>query len=223
MEIASQLLQTALKEVKDSAQSSLQKLRLQIQSYQKPPQTQGMQNVHHPPVKKPSKIVQQIKTKLKDNVHDVGEIEVANVKGSKIQFKEPLQPQRNPPRNLVHPGHQSFNIVFNIMLGIKKSVDATLDIPLIHITDKDFLIKCKYEIAPYRTEANDNVKACTFFDYAPQIFANIRRCQNISKREYSESLGPEQILGYIFNANFRSLSELCSSGKSGSFFYYTQD
>ena len=27
----------------------------------------------------------------------------------------------------------------------------------------------------------------------------------------------------MFNANFKSLTELCSSGKSGSFFYYTSD
>ena len=27
----------------------------------------------------------------------------------------------------------------------------------------------------------------------------------------------------MFNANFQSLTELCSSGKSGSFFYYTAD
>jgi len=53
------------------------------------------------------------------------------------------------------------------MLGIKKSVDATFDIPLLQLTDKDYNIRCKYEIAPYRTEASDVVKACTFFDYAP--------------------------------------------------------
>jgi len=27
----------------------------------------------------------------------------------------------------------------------------------------------------------------------------------------------------MFNANFKTLKELCSSGKSGSFFYYTSD
>lgn len=27
----------------------------------------------------------------------------------------------------------------------------------------------------------------------------------------------------MFNANFQTLTELCSSGKSGSFFYYTSD
>ena len=37
------------------------------------------------------------------------------------------------------------------------------------------------------------------------------------------SLGPDNILSYFFNGNFQTLSELISSGKSGSFFYYSQD
>ena len=52
-------------------------------------------------------------------------------------------------------------------MGIKKAIDSTLDIPLIEITEKEFKIRCKYEMAPYRTNANDNIKACTFYDYAP--------------------------------------------------------
>lgn len=67
----------------------------------------------------------------------------------------------------IHPAHENFNMVFNIMLGIKKAVDSTFDIPLLHATDKDFHLKCQYEIAPYRTDSGDSVKACTFFDYAP--------------------------------------------------------
>ena len=102
----------------------------------------------------------------------------------------------------IHPAHENFNMVFNIMLGIKKSVDSTFDIPLLHATDKDFSLKCQYEIAPYRTESGDNVKACTFYDYAPQIFAQIRKSNGIKKKDYSKSLGPEQILGMMFNANF---------------------
>ena len=69
--------------------------------------------------------------------------------------------------NFVHPFHHNFNMVFNIMVGIKKSVDATLDIPLVSTTDNDYKIRCKYEIAPYRTETKDAVKACSFYDYAP--------------------------------------------------------
>ena len=32
-------------------------------------------------------------------------------------------------------------MVFNIMIGIKKAVDSTLEIPLLKTTDKDFLLK----------------------------------------------------------------------------------
>ena len=108
-------------------------------------------------------------------------------------------------------------------MGIKKAIDSALENPLYEITEKEYNIKCQYEIAPYRTNQRDNIKACTFFDYAPQIFASIRKTYGIKKDTYSNSLGPDNILGYMFNANFQPLAELCSSGKSGSFFYYTSD
>ena len=82
---------------------------------------------------------------------------------------------------VIHPAHENFNMVFNIMVGIKRAVDGTLDLPLIKVTDKDFKLKSKQEIAPYRTETGDSVKACTFYDYAPQIFAQIRKSSGIRK------------------------------------------
>jgi hypothetical protein len=84
-----------------------------------------------------------------------------------------LKPRGEIPKSVygsmatVHPGHENFNMVFNIMIGIKKAVDSTLEIPLLKPTDKDFLLKSQYEIAPYRTDSGDMVKACTFYDYAP--------------------------------------------------------
>ena len=108
-------------------------------------------------------------------------------------------------------------------MGIKKAIDSTYDNPLLEITEKEYNIRCKYEIAPYRTNTSDNVKACTFYDYSPQIFASIRKTFGVKKEMYSKSLGPDNILGYMFNANFKPLAELISSGKSGSFFYYTSD
>ena len=80
-----------------------------------------------------------------------------------------------------------------------------------------------YEIVPWRSSAEDTTKACTFFDYAPQVFEAIRKSFNIKKDEYSRSLGPEQILQDLWMGNFSSMMELFSSGKSGSFFYYTAD
>lgn len=124
---------------------------------------------------------------------------------------------------LIHPAHENFNLVCNIMMGIKKAIDSTYDNPLLEITEKEYNIRCKYEIAPYRTNTSDNVKACTFYDYSPQIFASIRKTFGVKKEMYSKSLGPDNILGYMFNANFKPLAELISSGKSGSFFYYTSD
>ena len=38
-----------------------------------------------------------------------------------------------------------------------------------------------------------------------------------------KSLGPENLLSSIIKGNMNSLSEFMSSGKSGSFFYYSMD
>lgn len=38
-----------------------------------------------------------------------------------------------------------------------------------------------------------------------------------------KSLGPEQILNSFWTNNYETLYELCSSGQSGSLFYYTKD
>jgi 1-phosphatidylinositol-4-phosphate 5-kinase len=45
----------------------------------------------------------------------------------------------------------------------------------------------------------------------------------IKEEDYIKSLGPEQILNSIWNQNYDTLYELCSSGQSGSLFYYTSD
>jgi len=42
----------------------------------------------------------------------------------------------------IHFAHENFNMVLNIMLGIKKAVDATYEHPLLKITDKDFRLRC---------------------------------------------------------------------------------
>lgn len=161
--------------------------------------------------------------KMKANV-------VQNVHKAKNGFNKVLKrkTQKKKSRvpdnvNMIHPGHENFNQVFNIMLGVKKAVDAVLDVPLLEIQEKDFKIKCVYEIAPWRSSDDESLKACRFFDYAPQVFESIRKKFGIRRDQYSRSLGPEQILSYMLQGQFNSLAELCSSGKSGSFFYYTAD
>jgi 1-phosphatidylinositol-4-phosphate 5-kinase len=58
---------------------------------------------------------------------------------------------------------------------------------------------------------------------APKIFFNIRHYYGIKNEEYLKSLGPENFLGNLLLTKNRSLREMCSTGKSGSFFYYSYD
>jgi 1-phosphatidylinositol-4-phosphate 5-kinase len=45
----------------------------------------------------------------------------------------------------------------------------------------------------------------------------------ISPDEYLKSIGPENLIGNLLMGNISSLQEQSSTGKSGSFFYYTSD
>jgi len=81
-----------------------------------------------------------------------------NEKGMLKHYKDEVKPSKSKSKDKdrktstsgnnpiamkqIHPAHENFNMVFNIMLGIKKSVDSTLDIPLLNATDKDFNLKC---------------------------------------------------------------------------------
>lgn len=54
-------------------------------------------------------------------------------------------------------------------------------------------------------------------------FAKLRERFCIPEEDYIKSLGPEQILQSFLTNNFEMLYELCSSGQSGSLFYYTKN
>lgn len=55
------------------------------------------------------------------------------------------------------------------------------------------------------------------------LFRKIREFFGVSSHDYLQSVGPEQLVGNMVLGNLASLSELCSEGKSGAFFYYTAD
>lgn len=62
-----------------------------------------------------------------------------------------------------------------------------------------------------------------FTDVAPKIFEQIRLADGIDNNGYIESLGPANIFQYIWSNDMKTFVSLCSSGKSGSLFYYTED
>lgn len=81
-----------------------------------------------------------------------------------------------------------------------------------------------FELVPRRAnESKNSYKICRFYDYAPAVFNQIRKMFGIKNDDYLKSIGPETMLTNLIKGNLQSLAELTSSGKSGSFFYYSAD
>ena len=134
-------------------------------------------------------------------------------------------------KNIIHFGNPNLKLVINIMIGIKSAVTKIGDIP-----GKSLDLKIPYlfpvdnlgvyeEINRFKYEQNnyDGVIKCKFYDFAPKIFYNIRSLYGILNDDYLKSLGPENFLCNLIITKNKSLKEICSSGKSGSFFYYSYD
>lgn len=124
---------------------------------------------------------------------------------------------------LIHFGNPNVELVLNMMIGIRNSINSIGETKrLFHIAEKDEAFK---ELNRFKFSQNTYEKefTCTFYDHAPKIFSNIRKMYGISNQNYLKSLGPENFLGNLILTKNRSLRELCSTGKSGSFFYYSYD
>jgi len=125
----------------------------------------------------------------------------------------------------VHFGHENWNMVLSMMIGIRMSVGRISSRELCPV---DFIIKEKFNIIPrmaniFDSEVSKRVTMTRFIDYAPMVFQRIRTSFGINQDDYLRSVGPEQLLGNMVLGNLSSLSELSSEGKSGAFFYYTAD
>ena len=110
------------------------------------------------------------------------------------------------------------------MIGIKKSISNLMEIPFTELGKREFNMRYRVEnqwIA--NMDKASNIKDFKFYDYAPYVFQRIRRLSEVSEEDYLGSLGPDKILNCFWTNNLQSLYELCSSGKSGSLFYYTED
>lgn len=123
--------------------------------------------------------------------------------------------------NFVYMGHKNWNLVLNMMIGIQMSVKSVLNTD--KLIQKDFSLKYYFELLPRRVKNMDNCKIYKFYDYAPKVFYEIRTDFKITSDSYLRSIGPTQVISSIVNGNFHAFKELFSSGKSGSFFYFSMD
>lgn len=145
-----------------------------------------------------------------------------------IDSQDALQNKHNPlissSKGLaVHFAHDSWDLVLNIMMGIRMAVGRVMSEPSRPIGPQDMTMREKMTIVPPNGLKTKETDVCRFVDYAPMVFRKLREEWNISAEDYMLSVGPQQILRNIMLGNLSTLSELCSEGKSGSFFYYSSD
>lgn len=128
----------------------------------------------------------------------------------------------------VHFGHENWNMVLSMMIGIRMSVGRCKGEITRELLPVDFIMKEKFTIIPrlaniFDSTVSKRVTMTRFMDYAPMVFQRIRSSFGIAQDDYLRSVGPDQLLGNMVLGNLASLSELSSEGKSGAFFYYTAD
>jgi len=151
---------------------------------------------------------------------------VSNTSGSRSRRRHRLL---GPKKGLaVHFGHENWNMVLSMMVGIRMSLGRTKGEIARELQPVDFIMKEKFTIIPrianiFDSAVSKRVTLTRFMDYAPLVFQRIRSSFGIVHDEYLRSVGPDQLLGNMVLGNLSSLSELSSEGKSGAFFYYTAD
>lgn len=144
-------------------------------------------------------------------------------------------------KGLIHFGNENVEMVLNMMIGIRNSVNSVGLVGNINCninSKNNNSMSSNSNLFPLQThddaykEVNrfkychksfDKEIHCRFYDFAPKVFYNLRKLYGIKNEDYIKSLGPENFLGNLLMVKNRSLRELCSAGKSGSFFYYSYD
>jgi 1-phosphatidylinositol-4-phosphate 5-kinase len=125
--------------------------------------------------------------------------------------------------------HKNWNLVLHMMIGIQLSVVslAKYQRPL---NSYDFNYRGIFDLTPiqgmktFSLQMNEkSFSKCYFHDYAPYVFREIRRLYGIKDENYLESIGSDHLIKNLINGDLAGFSENISSGKSGSFFYYSRD
>ncbi|KAJ2702093.1 Phosphatidylinositol-4-phosphate 5-kinase [Coemansia sp. IMI 209128] len=113
----------------------------------------------------------------------------------------------------IAPGHANYVLMYNMLTGIRVSVSRCEAKDSRPVRFDDYLAAHKYSFDVVGDEMTPSSRYdFKFKDYAPWVFRCIREAFHLSTEDYLVSLTDKYIL-----------SEVGSSGKSGSFFYYSQD
>ena len=135
----------------------------------------------------------------------------------------PNKDKTKKQQNIIRTSDQSFKLLLNMIMGIQIAVQS---IPNFHIKSQEnlnkYLTNMLYSI---QTINFDKRKEEVFIlkEFAGIIFNNIRLYLGFDKDDFISSISPQDFITELMISNQTIFEELCSTGKSGSLFYYTRD
>ena len=130
---------------------------------------------------------------------------------------------RKVKKQIIKAPDQSFKILLNMIMGIQIAVQST---PNFKIDENDDLKKYLNSMLYSVQTTNFSIKKQeTFFlkEYAGIIFNNIRKYLGFEKEAFIASISPQDFITELMLSSQTIFEELCTTGKSGSLFYYTRD
>ncbi|XP_072974222.1 phosphatidylinositol 4-phosphate 5-kinase 1-like [Typha angustifolia] len=120
------------------------------------------------------------------------------------------------PGQTIFKGHKNYDLMLNLQLGIRYSVGKPVPMPMRELVPADFDPREKFwtRFPPEGSKLTPPHQSVEFRwkDYCPMVFRHLRKLFSVDPADY--------MLAICGND---ALRELSSPGKSGSFFYLTQD
>ena len=135
----------------------------------------------------------------------------------------PNKDKTKKQQNIIRASDQSFKLLLNMIMGIQIAVQS---IPNFHIKSQENLNKyLNNMLYSIQTINFDKKKEEVFIlkEFAGIIFNNIRLYLGFDKDDFIASISPQDFITELMISNQTIFEELCSTGKSGSLFYYTRD
>ena len=134
-------------------------------------------------------------------------------------------PKKETPakKKIIRASDQSFKLLLNMIMGIQIAVQS---IPNFHIKNNEDLSKYMTNMLYSIQTINFGKKKEEVFilkEFAGIIFNNIRLYLGYDKDDFIASISPQDFITELMISNQTIFEELCSTGKSGSLFYYTRD
>ena len=126
-------------------------------------------------------------------------------------------------KKIIGASEKSFEILFNMIMGIQIAVQATPNFTIKNKEDlKKYLTKMLYSVQTIYLGKGQE-ESYLLKEFGGVIFNNIRLYLGINKEDFIRSISPQDFITELMISSQTIFEELCSTGSSGSLLYYTRD